>query len=259
MAIDSWWQFGEGSGHWGSDLALFDIECAFCEEKGNWELEHHAAKTKPNSRKVLNFDTYKCGNCANYIMVFWSADEHHAGGYNPAQGLHAYRTVPFAIGGWDGEDYWPDNAKRHWKQAHNAVNRGDYDAAVVMARSAVQAIVRDKKAKKGDLYHEINDLVVRGMIPNIVGELAHEVRELAKPSAHPTEDEKPVEAQDAREIVEFLDILLEYGYDLPHKINEHRKRQGKEPLLDEPNSEETPAVTDTKGDANPPQKAKEQV
>lgn len=238
MAIDSWWQFGEGSGHWGSELALYEIECAFCEEKGNWELEHHAAKTKPGARKVLNFDTYKCGNCANYILVFWSASEHFSGGYNPAQGLHAYRTVPFALGGWDGEDYWPAKARSHWKQAHNALNRGDYDAAVVMARSAVQAAVRNKKAKKGDMYHEINDLVNRGVIPNIVGELAHGVRELAKPSAHPTEDEKFVQPQDAREIVEFLDILLEYAYDLPQKINEHRKRQGKELLPDEPSTEE---------------------
>jgi HEPN domain-containing protein len=216
-------------------LRCLILSAPFVKKKatGNWNTTHPR-----QSQTLARYLTYKCGNCANYIMIFWSADEHHAGGYNPTQGLHAYRTVPFAIGGWDGEDYWPDNAKRHWKQAHNAVNRGDYDAAVVMARSAVQAIVRDKKAKKGSLYNEINDLVVRGVIPNIVGELAHEVRELAKPSAHPTEDEKPVDAKDAREIVEFLDILLEYGYDLPHKINEHRQRQGKTPLLDEPSSEE---------------------
>ena len=74
--------------------------------------------------------------------------------------------------------------------------------------------------------------------------MAHEVRELAKPSAHPTEDEKPVEAQDAREIVKFLDILLEYGYDLPHKINEYRERQGKAPLTDEP-AEDTEPTPET--------------
>lgn len=239
MAIDSWWQFGESVGHWGNGLALFDIECAFCEEKGNWELEHHAEKTKSNSHKVLNFDTYKCGNCANYIMVFWSGSEHYASSYNPAQGLHAYRTVPFALGSWNGEDYWPEKAKRHWKQAHNALQRGDYDATVVMARSAVQAVVRDKKAKKGDLYSEINDLVTRSVIPNIVGKLAHEVRELANSSAHPGEEDKPIESEDAREIVEFLDILLEYAYDLPHKINEHRERQGKAPLADEPDGEDS--------------------
>jgi len=218
---------------------------------GLWELEHYAEKTKQNSRKILNFDTYKCGNCANYIMVFWSASEHNSGGYNPAQGLHAYRTVPFALGGWDGEDYWPDNAKRHWKQAHNAIQRGDYDAAVVMARSsAVQAVVRNKKAKKGDLYNEINDLVTRGVLPNIVGQLAHEVRELAKPSAHPTEDEKAVDPKDAREIVEFLDILLEYGYDLPHKINEYRERQGKDPLLDEPETAEAEETNSSETQTN---------
>lgn len=237
MAISSWWQFGEGMGKMGQDLALYQIKCALCKETGNWELEHHAEKKKPNGRKVLNFDTYKCGSCAGYILVFWTNSEHSYGGYDRMRGLHDYRTLPWAIGGWDGEEYWPDKAKRHWKQARNALAREDYDAAVVMARSAVQAIVRNKKAKKGDLYHEINDLVSRGILPNIVGELAHEVRELAKPSAHPSEEDEPVDPKDAQEIVDFLDILFEYCYDLPHKINEYRERQGKDPLPDEPENE----------------------
>ena len=53
--MDSWWDLGEWSGSRGNDLALYQIECPFCEEKGNFETAHHEEKKKPNGRKVLLF------------------------------------------------------------------------------------------------------------------------------------------------------------------------------------------------------------
>ncbi|HSX15828.1 MAG TPA: DUF4145 domain-containing protein [Candidatus Saccharimonadales bacterium] len=227
MALDSWWQFGEGMGQFGTELALYQIQCAFCTERGNWEIVNRETKKKPNGRKVLYFDTYKCGGCANFIMVFWTPSEDSVGGH----GLHAYRTIPFALGDYEGADYWPNNVTRNWKQAHKALARDDYDAAVLMARSAVQAIVRNKKAKKGKLKAEIDDLVERGVLPLVMSKLAHEVRELANDSAHPEDEDYSADPQDAKDIVEFLDTMLEYVYDLPHKINQRRESLGKPPLV----------------------------
>ncbi len=36
-----------------SELADGLITCAFCGEHGNWKLEHHAEKKKPNEQKRL--------------------------------------------------------------------------------------------------------------------------------------------------------------------------------------------------------------
>ena len=80
----SWWQLGQDSGYHGTKLSLWQIACAFCGERGNWELAHHAEKKKPNDNQRLNFDTYKCGNCAGFVMVFWSAGD----------ALHDYRVLP---------------------------------------------------------------------------------------------------------------------------------------------------------------------
>jgi hypothetical protein len=65
----SWWDFGEDSGYDGAELALHRINCAFCDAKGNFEPVHHEAKKNPASEKTLNFDTLKCGNCGNFLMV----------------------------------------------------------------------------------------------------------------------------------------------------------------------------------------------
>ena len=60
--MDSWWRLGEGFGYSGEDLAVYQITCPFCMERGNLETEFHAEKKKPNSDKKLNFDALKCGN-----------------------------------------------------------------------------------------------------------------------------------------------------------------------------------------------------
>ncbi len=229
--MQSWWQLGEGFGQAGSSLALYQIECAFCGERDNWAIEHRAEKRKPNSRKVLYFDTYKCGNCAGYVMVFWSASESSGGPMGG--GLHAYRVLPWPLDIDDGEEYWPATVKRFWKQAHTALSREDFDAATVMSRSALQAVTRSQSAEGNDLYGEIEDLESKGIIPKIIKDWAHEVRLLARPSAHPETDEADVDPNDARDIVQFLDYLLEYVYGLPHRIEEYRSRRAPEQSSDE--------------------------
>jgi hypothetical protein len=85
--LDSWWELGEHSGFGGAELATFRLTCAFCRTKGNFSLAHRETKTHANNRgKVLYFDTLQCGNCANYLMVFWSSS---------GDAVHDFRVVPF--------------------------------------------------------------------------------------------------------------------------------------------------------------------
>src|SRR5205085_8701416 len=55
----------------------------------------------------------------------------------------------------------------------------------LMARSALQFVVREKGAKKGNLKEQIDDLGSRGVLHPMMQEWAHEVRLLANESAHP--------------------------------------------------------------------------
>ena len=105
----SWWELGE-SGYDGGDLRLFRITCAFCEHMGNFECVYHAQKQNPRSGKTLNFDTFKCGNCAGYVMVLWSANEGDAR-------RHDYRVLPWPLELKNYPEYWPDEIGRYWLQA----------------------------------------------------------------------------------------------------------------------------------------------
>jgi len=93
--MDSWWDLGEHAGQRGDNLEVWRITCAFCGEKGNFKLAFHDAKKKPNSDKRLNFDVYKCENCAGFVHILWSASEHAYG----MHGLYNFKVMPWPLAG----------------------------------------------------------------------------------------------------------------------------------------------------------------
>lgn len=221
--MDSWWELGEWSGFQGDKLELWRISCPFCLEKGNFSLAYHAEKKKPNSAKKLNFDTYICRNCMGAVQVMWSAGEFSSGFH----GLYGYKVQPHPLSGKpEPSENWPEGMRRFWIQAHDSLTQENWDAAAVMARSALQFVVRDKGAGSGSLKEQVKALVDNGTLQSLMGDWAHEVRLLANESAHP-EAPAPsdVDPQDVRDIVNFLDYLLLYLYDLPVQIAKYRERR----------------------------------
>jgi hypothetical protein len=218
--MESWWELGEWAGHSGANLEVWRLICPFCEEEGNFALAGHAEKQKSNSKKKLNFDLYQCGNCMAYVQVFWSAAENAVG--HP---MYDYRVVPWPLGKAQPSKNWPPNVQRFWTQAHESLAIENWDAAAVMARSAVQVTMRHKGAVGKDLYAEIENLATNGDLPPLMKEWSHEVRVLGNDSAHPEPNAEPTTAEDARDIIQFLDSLLQYLYDFPKKISDYRQRR----------------------------------
>jgi len=221
----SWWDLGEHSGFMGDKLELFRITCPFCLEKGNFEFEHKAEKKKANSSKILHFDTLRCNNCTGYTMVLWSSAEHMIG----RNSLYDFKVLPWPLKIDVGvvPEHWSKTVGRFWVQAHRNLSDENWDAAAIMARSALQALLREKGASGSSLMQEINDLASKGILPPIIKEWSHEVRELGNISAHPIPDQAPTNEKDAIDIVRFLDFILEYLYDLPDKIQKYRQRRNK--------------------------------
>lgn len=218
--MDSWWQLGEGIGFHGNELGLFRITCPFCMESGNFRVAFHAEKKKPNSDKKLNFDTLECGNCKGYVMVLWSASS-----LGFRSGIHNYEVLPWPLKFEKSPEHWPESVGRYWLQAKQNILSENWDAAALMARSALQLALRDYNAEGKNLKQEIDDLADKAILPPIMKEWSEHVRELGNVSAHPRPFQDATNSQDARDIVYFLEFLLEYLYDLPHRINKYRERK----------------------------------
>jgi Domain of unknown function (DUF4145) len=215
-----WWEFGEHSGFLGEELALHRVTCGFCGSEGNFEKVHHLEKVNEANRKKLNYDIFKCGNCGNFTMVFWSASRFGGG-----RGMHNFRTLPWRQETTQFPEHWPSDVGRYWLQARRSLEGKNWDAAALMARSAIQLIARYQKAVGSNLKREIEDLGSKGVLPPALREWSHEVRELGNDSAHPAPGEKGTAQKDAQDVVEFLSTLLTVTYDLPHQIKQYRARK----------------------------------
>jgi hypothetical protein len=212
----SWWEFGESSGYSGDKLATYQIFCPFCVERGHFKIQHHVHKENAAGKK-LNYDVLECENCANLTMAFWSPARHEK--------FHNYLTIPPSRTTNSFPKHWPEDVGRHWLQAQRSIEGKNWDAASLMARSAVQLIMRYQKAKGSNLKSQIDDLSEKGILPPVMKDWAHEVRDLGNESAHPTPGAQGASASDAKDVVEFLGFLLRFTYNLPNDIAEFRKRR----------------------------------
>jgi hypothetical protein len=114
----SWWDFGEHRGYNGAELALYRITCGFCNERGGkFQTVHHSEKKNANG----NYDIFKCDNCGNLTMVFWSACT--------ANRMHDYTTLPWPQQTTTFPEHWPEDVGRYWLQARRSLEVKNWDAA----------------------------------------------------------------------------------------------------------------------------------
>ena len=62
------------------------------------------------------------------------------------RGLHDYHSLPWALKLSDYPECWPEVVGRYWLQAQRSLQGENWDAAALMARSALQAALRDNQA-----------------------------------------------------------------------------------------------------------------
>lgn len=191
--------------------------------EGELRSRNHAEKKKPNENKKLNFDTFQCGNCAGYVLVFWSASSGFQ--VNPARALHDYIALPYPLQADGFPQHWPKTVGRYWLQAVRNLQQENWDAAAVMARSALQAALRTSDASGSSLKAEIQSLAAKGILPPIIKEWADVCRELGNTTAHPEAEQAETPPENARDVVRFLEFLLQYLFDLPDEIRRYRERQ----------------------------------
>jgi hypothetical protein len=113
-------------------------------------------------------------------------------------------------------------------EAHQALDAEAPHASVVMARAAVEAMAKDKGITKGGLELKIDQLAAGGHISQAMKEAAHEVRLAGNEVAHADIMNEPISVEDATEIVELTDAILERVYQEPAKVARVRaSREGR--------------------------------
>jgi hypothetical protein len=121
----------------------------------------------------------------------------------------------------------PDHIAGAASEAHECQSIGALRAAVLLARSVIEATAKERGITSGKLAAKIDAMCDRGMIRPHVRDEAHEVRHLGNDMAH-GDFVEPVDSDDAEAVLVLMGEVLEEVYQSPAKVARlHAKRQAK--------------------------------
>lgn len=98
--------------------------------------------------------------------------------------------------------------------------------AVMLAASAVDAMLKAKGKATGSLYSRIDASASEHLITEEMAEWAHEVRLEANDQRHADDEAALPSEADATRVIEFATALGEFMFVLPHRIQEGRAKPG---------------------------------
>lgn len=211
---------------------LFLAACPHC-QRANPTLQQQAVciGAGASTEAAKAWVTYICSSCGNATLVgvvlgLTGAQVSHF----KTQGIPLLQTLPQVriFGLWPElrtvSDDLPPSARRYLGQALRSLSSPD--GAVMLAGSAVDAMLKEKGLCDGSLYHRINVARDSSLITSDMAMWAHEVRLSANgvrhadaPTPHPTEE-------DARRAVEFATALGDIMFSLPARVTRGRGGRG---------------------------------
>lgn len=164
--------------------------------------------------------------------------ENHAGGDPRFWGIYACFTcggVTLAMSQFDArhhiqkiwpasesvDDSIPARARQFLSQAITSIHAPA--GAVMLAGSAIDAMLKDKGLKDGSLYSRIKKAETEHLITSEMALWAHEVRLEANDQRHADEEAELPEEADARKVIEFAKALAQFMFVLPAQVARARE------------------------------------
>jgi hypothetical protein len=176
--------------------------------------------------------TYRCDHCRR-LSIGWSVgpgdiDTRGNGAYGWLEIAPNINWIP-QVGVSKAFPDVPDHIAGAASEAHECQSIGALRAAVLLARSVIEATAKDRGITNGNLAAKIDAMCDQGMIRQHVRDEAHEVRHLGNDMAH-GDFVEPVDPDDAEAVLVLMGEVLEEVYQSPAKVARlQAKREAKRP------------------------------
>ena len=157
----------------------------------------------------------ECPSCGNLTISLQANDKTHL--LWPRTGQ--YRAVP---------DNLPETIREDFEQAC-AVLESSPKASAALSRRCLQHVLLDKAGvKKGNLSDQIDEVLAQPL-PSELSKIIDLVRQTGNLAAHPIKSQRTgeivdVEPQEAECNIEVLEMLFDYYYEQPRRMEERRKQ-----------------------------------
>lgn len=171
--------------------------------------EHHYESTTHDAKNKRMWAVYTCATCGGGVIA----------------------ATPYGFNGIITELYPSSRAVDESvpNPAHDYLSQslGSLHApagAIMLAASAVDAMLKKKGYKEGSLYARINAAEKAHLITPDMAAWAHEVRLDANDERHADDAAQLPNETDAKKAIDFALALAEYLFVLPSRIEEGRKK-----------------------------------
>jgi hypothetical protein len=149
---------------------------------------------------------YACSSCGGMVLAYAEGrDNNNSGGVSEI--IPAPTEVNAVI---------PEPARRYLTQAQDALHAPD--GAVMLAASAVDAMLKAKNYAEGSLYRRIDQSAADNVITADMALWAHHVRLEANDARHADTENPHATAEEAKQSVEFAAALGHFLFVLPSRV-----------------------------------------
>lgn len=152
-----------------------------------------------------NWASYRCTTC-NLVVLAQSEL-----GEPGTRGLLSLYPTTDAV-----DEELPERAKQYLGQAIGSLHAPD--GAVMLAGSAVDAMLKDKNYKEGTVYARIDAAVIDHVLTEEMGKWANEVRLDSNRPRHSDDNDPHASSAEARQAIEFVKTLGLVLYVLPSRV-----------------------------------------
>lgn len=118
----------------------------------------------------------------------------------------------------------PDNVNNAFSSALKALYV-DNVICLIALRRTLEIICKDKGATNGTLQNKILQLTQQGIFPQVINEASDILRILGNEAAHG--DDKEYDKHTIKEMINFTQIIIEYVYVIPYRIQRIKMKLGK--------------------------------
>lgn len=118
----------------------------------------------------------------------------------------------------------PEHVARAAQEAHEACSINALMAAILMARTVVEATAKNKGITDGTLFAKIDAMEKASLIRKSTAEAAHEIRHFGNDMAHGDIEELP-DQEDAEEVLALMDEVLNEVFQGPARTQRIREKR----------------------------------
>lgn len=173
-------------------------------------------QTRPDILSGTRWLVYECSSCHRLTMAEGNMASYEGGNLprnGPSMQIRRLYPAPVSV-----DASLPSAAQRYLRQAIET--KFAPDAAVVMAASAVDAMLKAKGYSSGTLYSRIDVAIKDHLLTEGMGKWAHKVRLEANAVRHADEEITPPTEEDAGQVIEFASALGDFLFVFTARVEE---------------------------------------